>query len=60
MVKNAAAATTAATNTSTANPMDTWVILRRRVELIGLLTVESHSAEPVEFRWIRVYATHQT
>jgi hypothetical protein len=44
-VKNVAAATTAATNASTANPMSTWVDFRWRVEPITLLTVSTHSAE---------------
>jgi hypothetical protein len=39
VVKNVAAATTAATNASTANPINTWVDFRQRVGPITLLTV---------------------
>ena len=45
VVKNTAAATTAATNASTANPTNTWMDLRRRVGPMNLLTVWNHSAE---------------
>ena len=60
VVKNAAAATTAATNASTANPTSTWVDFRQRVGPITLLTVWSHSAESAANRSTRVDPQHLT
>ena len=54
VVKNAAAATTAATNASTASPTNTWVDFRQRVRPITLLTVCTHSAESAAVRSTRV------
>src|SRR5258708_4274163 len=58
MVKNVAAATTAATNASTTTPTNTWGDFRQRLRAMTLLSVSSHSAEPATrprcgLGWIR-------